>query len=510
MEDKTKKIAVIALIFGLLAISQAGAISTFSLNLIAGTGINITQSGDNYTISATGVGASDNTKVNKSGDSMVYLDTNEIHNTDYVHINGSNAVNLESGYSELIVNSGLDYKYNGLSKFSYSPGTNKLTIQIPISMNDDINMYGNNISNCGNCINQTQVNNTIALIVDNKYVNKSGDTMTGNLTLVNNSNVYLQLKSTSVNNTAIYGVSTNLYGVRGSSTNSTGVYGSSTNSTGVYGVSTNLYGVYGFSTNSNGIRGSSTNSYGVFGSSTNSDAIYGSSTNSTGVYGVSTNLYGVRGSSTNLTGVYGSSTNSTGVYGVSTNLYGVYGFSTNSNGIRGSSTNSYGIYSSSKIYVADKIYAPNLPNSPQTSALCFDSSNGNITYNSGLTTCLTSSETNKRNIVNITDSLTPSFMQLRPIRYTINNKLNYGFSAQQVNTIYPELVGKEELYSTTNYDSKTETTTRLNPYEGNITGLKYENMVAVLTKVIQEQQIKIESQQATLNNICFRNPSLCS
>jgi hypothetical protein len=54
MEDKNKKIGIIALIFALLALSQASAISSVTMTLIAGTGINITQSGDNYTITATG------------------------------------------------------------------------------------------------------------------------------------------------------------------------------------------------------------------------------------------------------------------------------------------------------------------------------------------------------------------------------------------------------------------------------------------------------------------------
>ena len=56
MEDKNKKIGIIALIFALLALTQVTAISNVTMNLIAGSGINISQSGDNYTISATGTG----------------------------------------------------------------------------------------------------------------------------------------------------------------------------------------------------------------------------------------------------------------------------------------------------------------------------------------------------------------------------------------------------------------------------------------------------------------------
>lgn len=115
-------------------------------------------------------------------------------------------------------------------------------------------------------------------------------------------------------------------------------------------------------------------------------------------------------------------------------------------------------------------------------ALCL--SGTRVVKNSGLTTCLASSETSKTNITDISKNMTISFLKLKPITYNsiFDDRLNYGFSAQQVEKIYPELVGHDE--------------------KGNISGVKYENMVAILTKVIQEQQ-------AVLEQICTRNQTLC-
>jgi len=296
----------------------------------------------------------------------------------------------------------------------------------------------------------------------NAKVNKSGDTMTGALVVQNSS-----------------------------APSMIAIIGSSVNNTGIYGNSTNGYGVHAFSVNSSAIFGQSTNQNAVRGVSTNHIGMYGQSTNDTGVYGVSTNWFGVLGESNVLSGVRGTSTSSNGVYGVSTSGYGV----------RGQSANTYGVYSTS-FYDNGSMFAPNIKASAQTSALCFDSTNGNITYNSGLTTCSPSDEKLKQNISTIQDSMIPSVMLLLPIRYTLNGRPNYGFSAQQVNSLFPELVGKEELYTNISTNITTGITTKSNPYDGNITGVKYENMVAILTKVIQEQQ-------TTINKICGHDPTLC-
>jgi hypothetical protein len=99
-EKKIKNIAVVALIFGLLALSQSSAITNITMNFIAGSGINITQSGDNYTISSTVIGSngSDNTKVNKSGDQM----------TGMLYINDKSVVLASSGLTGTLICSNLN------------------------------------------------------------------------------------------------------------------------------------------------------------------------------------------------------------------------------------------------------------------------------------------------------------------------------------------------------------------------------------------------------------------
>jgi hypothetical protein len=183
MEDKNKKIAVIALIFGLIAISQAEAISTFSLNLIAGSGINITQSGDNYTITATGntTTLSDNTKVNKTGDRLIgsevtFINVHPMFNniSSSIIIDPYHAVLESDDMGMLPYHNGIAVDGNGVSMFSTN-GISHLFIinQDGALLDGNLDMNNNNIINCGNCL----TNETMAK--DNTKVNKTGDNMTG-------------------------------------------------------------------------------------------------------------------------------------------------------------------------------------------------------------------------------------------------------------------------------------------------------------------------------------------
>jgi hypothetical protein len=223
MEDKNKKIGIIALIFALIAISQAGAISTFSLNLIAGTGINITQSGDNYTISATGniTALPDNTKVNKSGDTIT--GTLNMSANDIINLKSISGGNMECrGCHDGIIQSDLNwnndffnitFNLKNITIFhSNHSSTNQRTIfsDSAINTNVDINLNNKNIINCGNCLTNE------SMAHDNTKVNKSGDTMTGNLELSNNTlnNVTgIQLNSlASTINHDIYNFTSDTYG----------------------------------------------------------------------------------------------------------------------------------------------------------------------------------------------------------------------------------------------------------------------------------------------------------
>jgi hypothetical protein len=178
MEDKNKKIAVVALIFALLALTQTQAITNFSMNLIAGTGINITQSGDNYTISATGniTALPDNTKVNKSGDTM----TGDL-NMGYNNLIDVNSISSDfGGYNPYL---GIDFLPDSIS-INHGLHGEKTTFLSNGVINDNSLIPSKYV-----CTDSNQNITSCDLPADNdsQYVNKSGDTMTGTLNMTNNS-----------------------------------------------------------------------------------------------------------------------------------------------------------------------------------------------------------------------------------------------------------------------------------------------------------------------------------
>jgi hypothetical protein len=81
------------------------------------------------------------------------------------------------------------------------------------------------------------------------------------------------------------------------------------------------YAIRGNSTETTGIRGVSVQKSGVLGNSTNSYGVSGNSINSTGVIGVSNNTFGVQGSAL-LAGVQGFSETGDGVQGISETGFG--------------------------------------------------------------------------------------------------------------------------------------------------------------------------------------------
>ena len=68
----------------------------------------------------------------------------------------------------------------------------------------------------------------------------------------------------------------------------------------------------------------------------------------------------------------------------------------------------------------------------------------------------TSDKILKDNIISISETKTQNVLNLNPVEYSfksdINNKIHYGFIAQDVEKIYPELVKNSDLgYKTVNY-----------------------------------------------------------
>jgi hypothetical protein len=364
------------------------------------------------------------------------------------------------------------------------------TAWLNISTENDI--YNNNI---GIINNVTQLQSNVSYLNNNK-VNKSGDIMTNTLNIYS-PDTYM----------GVYAYSENYHGMHGQSNTSVGVYGQSNKSFGIWGTSNTSYGIVGHSVDNIGVYGDSDNNIGIYGKSTNSTGLKGDSVNGIGLAGSSVNNFGLSGISLNSVGLYGSSTTSTGVYGNTVDTTGVKGESINSVGVRAISTNDYGL-SASSLYTYGKIFAPVITNSGQTNFLCYNSGTGEITYYPS--TCIISTESLKTNISIISTSLTTKFMNLAPITYNLNTNpsLEYGLSAQNVNIQFPELVSYNVLYDTT-INKTTGIVTKTNPHRGEIAGVKYENMIAILTKVIQEQQTTIQVQQTTINNICRNQPSLC-
>jgi hypothetical protein len=123
---------------------------------------------------------------------------------------------------------------------------------------------------------------------------------------------------------------------------------------------------------------------------------------------------------------------------------------------------------------------PDYPALAQANAVCYNSATKAVTYNSGLTTCLASSETVKTDIQPLSTAYLSKLSELKPSTYvsTIDEQKHYGLIGEELEKTFPELVGRNE--------------------KGEITGIHYEEFTAVLLKGLQEQQVTIEAQQSNI------------
>jgi len=150
---KGYKIAGIALILALLTFSMGGGVTTNNYY--------------NNTSCSNCTNFSDNTKLNKStvpGEHL-NMNSNNIYNTSI----------FQNTNSQLLVVDSLGT--NSLIHLQALNNTIEIT-DTEKTFNNDINMGGKNITNCGNCTFSG---------IDNTKVNKSGDTMTGVLNMDVNS-----------------------------------------------------------------------------------------------------------------------------------------------------------------------------------------------------------------------------------------------------------------------------------------------------------------------------------
>jgi hypothetical protein len=152
------------------------------------------------------------------------------------------------------------------------------------------------------------------------------------------------------------------------------------------------------------------------------------------------------------------------------------------------------------------LYFTTLSASAQSSALCLNSSSGLVTYNSGLTTCLSSSKKYKTNISYISQNSTNLTKKLKPVTYNdiSDNTKRVGFIAEDIYSDMP--VYRDYLigYELNNLSNVSQGYNYSDPR-----GLNYEGLLTLSIKTLQEQINKTEILEAKLNTICSKNQSLC-
>jgi len=308
----------------------------------------------------------------------------------------------------------------------------------------------------------------------------------------------------------IYGSGTG-YGVYGSSDNY-GVYGTSSNY-GVYGNSSNYTGVYGVG-KSYGVSGNS-NNIGIYGSGSNY-GVYGSSGNS-GVFGFG-DLYGVYGSSSNNYGVYGTS-GYLGVYGSGT-TYGVYGNSSIGYGIYGFSSTGYGAFFYSNAFHG--LWAHTTSADPAIYAGVFESrvfSYGGYAQSSDKN--LKKNIKDVENAMNIISQLKPKTYEFRDdgnlAELNLPKGIHYGLIAQDLELVLPGLVAEgptrmnnsAELLkpvstngnAPTPSQEKNEKPATVEKEGRSFKGIYYDELIPIIIKAMQEQEIKIEELTKLVNKL---------
>ena len=198
---------------------------------------------------------------------------------------------------------------------------------------------------------------------------------------------------------------------------------------------------------------------------------------------------GIGGVSTYATGVNGSSSDGVGVHGTSTTNWGIHASSTNSYGIYTTSLNSIGLYVTASSPAIN--YAGYFNGSVYSTG----------TYN-GSDLRLKENITDFPHAMNIISELRPKKYQYRQDgNYKLMNLPqgeHYGLIAQEVERILPGLVKDSKFETRDGKPNATKEDIR-NSETINFKALNYTELIPIIIKGMQEQQLLIEKQQQQIN-----------
>lgn len=150
----------------------------------------------------------------------------------------------------------------------------------------------------------------------------------------------------------------------------------------------------------------------------------------------------------------------------------------------GSTTGGYLFHNGTDMYL----------NQDQTNRLYVIANNGGVYLTSGSTSWTANSDERLKNINSNIDNAVNKLMTLRAINFSwksdCNNKEILGLIAQDVEKVFPQVIDKGKLPNSPSNPNEDET---------EYLGVRYQELVPVLVKAIQEQQAQIEELKSRLN-----------
>ena len=116
-----------------------------------------------------------------------------------------------------------------------------------------------------------------------------------------------------------------------------------------------------------------------------------------------------------------------------------------------------------------------------------------VYLSTGATSWTANSDERLKNIKGNIENAIEKLMTLRPVNFSWksdnDNKENLGLIAQDVEKVFPQVIDKNKLPTNANYEQLDET---------EYLGVRYQELVPVLIKAIQEQQVQIEELKAKI------------